>query len=262
MEESQVAIFIRKSLLETFFIFIKPYIRYNILTIQLTTRTNETITLTNIYNKPTDNVIELIDTSSSDIIAGDFNAHHPAWDVCPPSADGQRILDRMTTAHLQLLDNDFVPTWKRSGLRPSVIDLIFVKDRFDPNVRSFMLPSTDFVLSDHRLLKWSIPWHERREFKLHLKRGSDEEMEFLHNILATQWYMEKDPELSASKLCNLTLWWNDEVTDAYNNLLEARLVGNQHDTKHASNSFKQKTWDAKRKFYDEALKNMASSNKP
>ncbi|KAF8628968.1 hypothetical protein AX17_005880 [Amanita inopinata Kibby_2008] len=142
-----------------------------------------------------------------------------------------------------------------------------------------MLPSTDFVLSDHCLLKWSIPWHEQQEFKLHLKRGSDEEMEFLCNILATQWYTEKDPELSASKLCDLvstqwhqhatavsnrnkTLWWNDEVADAYNNLLEARLAGNQHDTKHASNSFKQKTRDAKRKFYDEALKNMASSSKP
>ncbi|KAF8628947.1 hypothetical protein AX17_005882 [Amanita inopinata Kibby_2008] len=123
----------------------------------------------------------------------------------------------MTTAHLQLLNNDFVPTWKRSGHRPSVIDLIFVKDRFDPNVQSFMLPSTDFVLSNHHLLKWSIPWHERREFKLCLKRGSDEEMEFLCNILTAQWYTEKDPELSMSKLRDLvSTQWHQHATAVSN----------------------------------------------
>ncbi|KAF8631380.1 hypothetical protein AX17_005128 [Amanita inopinata Kibby_2008] len=263
MEELQVAIFIRKSLFETFFVFIKPYVHYNILTIQLTTHTNETLTLTNIYNKPTDNIIKLIDTAS-DVIAGDFNTHHPAWDVCPPTPDGQHILDHMAAAHLQLLDNDYIPTWKRQGSRPSVIDLIFVKDRFDPNIWSFTLPSSDFVLSDHCLLKCSIPWHDKQEFKLCLKKGSDKELEFLCNILAAQWYREKDPETSASQLCNIittqwhqhamavsncnkTLWWNDDNADAYNSLLESRLSGNHNDTKVASNNFKrmslEELWD-------------------
>ncbi|KAF8631497.1 hypothetical protein AX17_005080 [Amanita inopinata Kibby_2008] len=146
MEESQVAIFIRKSLLDMFFIFVKPYVHYNILAIQLTTHTNETITLTNVYHKPTDGVIELIDTSA-DIIAGDFNAHHLAWDTCPPTTDGQRILDHMLAADLQLLDNNFTPTWKRLGSRPSVIDLVFIKERFNPNTSSFLLPTSDFILN-------------------------------------------------------------------------------------------------------------------
>ncbi|KAF8638448.1 hypothetical protein AX17_002205, partial [Amanita inopinata Kibby_2008] len=185
----------------------------------------------------------------------------------------------MNAAQLQLLDNDFLPTWKRSGYRPSVIDLIFVKDRFDPNTQSFLLPSTDYILSDHRLLKWSIPWQEQRAFKLRLKRDSEEEATFLRNILESQWYTEKDPESSASNLRDLihklwhqhatavsnrnkTFWWNDEVADAYNTVLETRLSGNQHDTRQASNSFRRKMRDAKRKFYDEALNNMANSHKP
>ncbi|KAF8637255.1 hypothetical protein AX17_002949 [Amanita inopinata Kibby_2008] len=275
MEESQVAIFICKSMLDTFFIFVKPYIHYNILTIQLTTHTNETLTLS---HKPTDSVIELINTSA-DIIAGDFNAHHPAWDTCPPTLDRQHILDCMLSAQLQLLDNDFIPTWKKPGSQPSVINLVFIKECLDPNTSSFLLPTSDFVLSNHHLLKWSIPWQEKWDFKLRIKKDSEEEASFLSNVLNTRWYKENDPESSASKLrdiittqwhhhatavsnCNKMLWWNDSTANAYNNLLESRLSGNQNDVQHASNLFKREVKDAKQKFYNDALQNMANSNKP
>ncbi|KAF8693787.1 hypothetical protein AX14_002279 [Amanita brunnescens Koide BX004] len=65
------------------------------------------------------------------VVEGDFNLHSPIWDdtVTKGSPAALALYVNLSEAGLNLMNDDYHPTWtNRRGLQ-SVIDLLFISDR-------------------------------------------------------------------------------------------------------------------------------------
>ena len=100
------------------------------------------------------NFINSLPTPSSQTIwIGDFNAHHPHWDHCPPTGSatriGESLYEYFTSNAATLLTKKDTPTHYRGGHNlhaPSTLDHLWATDEVpDMDLDHHTIPSTDHV---------------------------------------------------------------------------------------------------------------------
>lgn len=103
--------------------------------------TQQPINLIAIYRRPTNtekqgvwrNIIEQIRTNSTDAImlAGDFNAHHPAWNCHNVDKNGENLLDEMEEQEMVIINRNTKSRLGEGGQRSSNLDLMFCSENIE-----------------------------------------------------------------------------------------------------------------------------------
>ena len=208
-------------------------------------------TVCNVYNRPgarnaaVDSFIQALPSFSDlAIVEGDFNLHSPIWDatVTKGSPMALMLYASLSEAGLNLMNDEYEPTWTNRRGSESVIDLLFVNDRLlgiEPLVEVSLETRGR---SDHAILSCLFGTQVAKPGKPYLAKDSEEEEEFcfflgsvltsLPELLATTGVEDTCQRLStllADKWDTLAKtpvtsrphgrsWWNDQCQaykDAY-----------------------------------------------
>ena len=178
------------------------------------------------------------------VVEGDFNLHSPIWDpnVSKGSPTALALYVSLSEAGLNLMNDEYQPTWTNKRGSESVIDLLFVSDRL-----LSLEPSVEVSLegrgrSDHAIVTCLFGLQLARPGKPYIAKDSEEEDDFCFFLGSTLAAMPSlgatlDVEETCQGLSNLILekwnslaktpitsrphgtsWWNDQCQayrDAY-----------------------------------------------
>ncbi|KAF8677821.1 hypothetical protein AX14_004778 [Amanita brunnescens Koide BX004] len=220
-------------------------------------------------------------TSDIAIVEGDFNLHSPLWDtgVTRGSPTALALYSALSEAGMNLMNDEFLPTWTNRRGSESVIDLLFVSDRL-LGVEPFVEVSLDNRgRSDHAVISCLFGSQLPRPGRPYIPKDSEEEDEFcffLGSVLAAlpdlgdplnmedtgQGLMtlidEKWNSLAKTPITSRPhgmSWWNDQCQayrDAYN------LVRSQENLK----AYNAVTRKARSAFFEEKIAIMTAIKKP
>ncbi|PFH46676.1 hypothetical protein AMATHDRAFT_7514 [Amanita thiersii Skay4041] len=258
-DKSQVATFINNRVLTNHSLFVdtESFNHHNILCMKLTINfSGQTSTLVNVYNNPfkgpkNDAIKCIIDKLPSlphiNLIQGDFNLHHSAWDtsVNTTSDIGTSLLQTTFLQNLSLITPPSFPTHYSKNHPNRVLDLAFAKDQTRTQIRCITELEKQGS-SDHALI--TIEWEaEVDPFRPpYIKKDSEEELMFISNIGKKEWWQTPDDTLDKQEKWNIaqanftdlyetiatswhhctkpgstghpTPWWNDACQTAKDNL--------------------------------------------
>ncbi|KAF8648411.1 hypothetical protein AX14_008804, partial [Amanita brunnescens Koide BX004] len=153
-------------------------------------------TICNVYNRPgarnaaAESLMKALPSFTDlAVVEGDFNLHSPVWDsgVSKGSPAALALYVNLSEAGLNLMNDEYQPTWTNKRGSESVIDLLFMSDRL-----LNLEPSTEVSLegrgrSDHTILTCLFGSQLARPGKPYIAKDSEEEDEFcffLGSILA------------------------------------------------------------------------------
>ena len=198
--DSAVAIYVNRRLSNSYQLFPleRPSVHQDVLVLSLKHNflKGHDFSVVNVYNRlgaKNAAVLSFIQalpmTSDIAIVEGDFNLHSPLWDtgVTRGSPTALALYSALSEAGMNLMNDEFLPTWTNRRGSESVIDLLFVSDRL-LGVEPFIEVSLDNRgHSDHAVISClfgsQLPWPGRP----YIPKDSEEEDEFcffLGSVLA------------------------------------------------------------------------------
>ncbi|KAF8679367.1 hypothetical protein AX14_004575 [Amanita brunnescens Koide BX004] len=246
-QDSAVAIYVNRRLSSSFQLFPveKANIHQDVLFLRFKHNflRGHDFTVCNVYNRPgarnaaVDSFIQALPSFSDlAVVEGDFNLHSPIWDamVTKGSPMALTLYTSLSEAGLNLMNDEYEPTWTNRRGSESVIDLLFVNDRLlgiEPLVEVSLETRGR---SDHAILSCLFGTQVAKPGKPYLAKDSEEEDEFcfflgsaltsLPELLATMGLEDTCQQLStllADKWDSLAKtpvtsrphgrsWWNDQ----------------------------------------------------
>ncbi|PFH44998.1 hypothetical protein AMATHDRAFT_10245 [Amanita thiersii Skay4041] len=211
-DTSQVATFVNNRLLTNHSLFVDTdsFRHHNILVTKITNNiTEKTSTIINVYNNPykgpkNDAVKCLINglpaCQDVNVIQGDFNLHHTAWDTLVNETPelGTALLHATFIQGLSLISPPSFPTHYSKHHTNRVLDLAFTRD----HTRTQTTCSVELEKrgsSDHALIsiKWKMESDPYRP--PYIKKDSKEELSFLTEIGDKEWWSPPDETLSETE---------------------------------------------------------------
>ncbi|KAF8647898.1 hypothetical protein AX14_008835, partial [Amanita brunnescens Koide BX004] len=215
------------------------------------------------------------------VVEGDFNLHSPIWDpnVTKGSPTALALYVSLSEAGLNLMNDDYQPTWTNRCGSESVIDLLFINDRLLGRK-----PLVEVLLdgrgrSDHAILSCLFGSQLARPGKPYIAKDSEEEDEFcfflgsalvsLPGLMVTMSVEETCLQLStalADKWDSLaktpitsrphgTSWWNDQC-QAYKDAYDINR------TKENLKAYNAVTRKARSAFFEEKIAIMTAIKRP
>ena len=290
--ESAVAIYANKRLTSSYQLFPveKANIHQDVLFLRLKHNflRGYDFTVCNVYNRPgtrnaavTSFMQALPSFTDLAVVEGDFNLHSPIWDsaVTKGSPTALTLYVTLSEAGLNLMNDEYQPTWTNRRGSESVIDLLFVNDRL-LNCEPLVEVSLDNRgRSDHAILSCLFGSQLAKPGKPYIAKDSEEEDEFcfflgsalasLPGLMATMGVEDTCHQLStllADKWNSLaktpitsrphgTSWWNDQC-QAYK---DAYDIDRSKENLKAYNAVTRKAWSA---FFEEKIAVMTAIKKP
>ena len=289
---SAVAIYVNRRLTSSYQLF--PVERANIHQDVLVLRLKHNFlkghdfTVANVYNRPGARnaaVSSFMDAIPSftdlAVVEGDFNLHSPIWDdaITKGSPTALALYVALSEAGLNLMNDDYHPTWTNRRGSQSVIDLLFVNDRllaYEPVVE---ISLDGRGRSDHAILTCLFGSQVAKAGRPYIASESEEEDEFcfylgsalasLPDLLSTMGVEETCQQLSqliSDKWDSLSKtpitsrphgasWWNDQC-QAYR---DAYDINRSKENLKAYNAVTRK---ARTAFFEEKITIMTAIKKP
>ncbi|KAF8661440.1 hypothetical protein AX14_007234 [Amanita brunnescens Koide BX004] len=164
------------------------------------------------------------------VVEGDFNLHSPLWDcaVTKGSPTALALYVTLSEAGLNLMNNEFQPTWTNRRGSESVIDLLFVS-----NCLLGIEPFTKISLgnrgrSDHAVISCLFSSQLARPGKPYIARDSEEEDEFCFFLGSTLASIpDLGPELNVEETGQgLSLL----ITEKWDSLAKTPITSRPHGT--------------------------------
>ncbi|KAF8675654.1 hypothetical protein AX14_005044, partial [Amanita brunnescens Koide BX004] len=215
------------------------------------------------------------------VVEGDFNLHSPIWDatVTKGSPTALALYVSLSEAGLNLMNDDYEPTWTNRRGSESVIDLLFVNDRLLPGEPFIEVSLANRGWSDHAILSCLFGSQLAKPGKPYIAKDSEEEDEFcfflgsalaslpvllttmgvedtcqqLSTLLADKWdSLAKTPITSRPHGAS---WWNNQC-QAYK---DAYDIDRSKENLKAYNAVTRK---ARTAFFEEKIAVMTAIKKP
>ena len=198
--DSAVAIYVNKRLTSSYQLFPveKTEIHQDVLFVRLKHNflKGHDFTVCNVYNRPGARNAAAMSFMQAlplftdlPVVEGDFNLHSPIWDpnVSKGSPTALALYVSLSEAGLNLMNDEFQPTWTNKRGSESVIDLLFVSDRL-LSIEPFVEVSLDGRgRSDHAIVTCLFGSQLARPGKPYIAKDSEEEDDFcffLGSVLA------------------------------------------------------------------------------
>ena len=253
--DSAVAIYVNKRLTSSYQLFPveRPNIHQDVLFLHLKHNflRGYDFTVCNVYNRPgarnaaVESFMKALPSFSDlAVVEGDFNLHSPIWDdaVTKGSPTALALYVSLSEANLNLMNDEYHPTWTNRRGSQSVIDLLFVNDRLLSQEPVVEVSLDNRGRSDHAILSCLFGSQVARAGKPYIAKDSEEEDEFcfflgsalaslpqlltsmnveeacqqLSKLIADKWdSLAKTPITSRPHGAS---WWNDQCQayrDAY-----------------------------------------------
>ena len=290
--DSAVAIYINKHLTAAYQLFPveKPQIHQDVIFLRLKHNflKGHDFTVCNVYNRPgarNTAVMSFMQTlpafTDLAVVEGDFNLHSPLWDsaVSKGLPVALALYESLSEAGLNLMNDEYHPTWTNGRGSESVIDLLFVNDCL-LNCEPLVEVSLDGRgRSDHAVLSCLFSSQLARPGRPYIAKDSEEEDEFcfflgsalasipdLMSMLNVEDVCRKLSALIAEKWESLaktpitsrphgTSWWNDQC-QAYR---DAYDLNRSKENLKAYNAITRKARSA---FFEEKIAIMMAIKKP
>ena len=290
--DSAVAIYVNKRLTSSYQLFPieKANIHQDVLFLRLKHNflKGHNFTVCNVYNRPGARNVAVVSfmqalPSFTDlaVVEGDFNLHSPTWDVniTNGSPTALALYVGLSEAGLNLMNDDYQPTWTNKRGSESVIDLLFVNDRLLPCEPLVEVSLDGRGRSDHAILSClfgsQLAWPGRP----YIAKDSEEEDEFcfflgsalasLPSLMTTMSVEDTCQQLSAAladKWDSLaktpitsrphgTSWWNDQC-QAYKDAYDLNRTGEN------LKAYNAVTRKARSAFFEEKIAIMTAIKKP
>ena len=290
--DSAVAIYVNKRLTSSYQLFPveRPNIHQDVLFLRLKHNflKGYDFTVSNVYNRPgaRNAAVEsfmnaLPSFPDLAIVEGDFNLHSPLWDdaITRGSPTALALYVNLSEAGLNLMNDEYHPTWSNRRGSESVIDLLFVNDRLLAQEPVVEVSLDGRGRSDHAVLTCLFGSQIARPGKPYIAKDSEEEDEFcfflgsalasLPDLLATMDVEEACHQLSQligdkwDSLAKTPItsrphgasWWNDQC-QAYR---DAYDVNRSKENLKAYNAVTRK---ARTAFFEEKIAIMTATKKP
>ena len=290
--DSAVAIYVNKRLTASYQLFPveKAKIHQDVLFLWLKHNflKGHDFTVCNVYNRPgaknaaaTSFLQALPSFTDLAIVEGDFNLHSPIWDsnVTKGSPTALALYVGMSDAGLNLMNDEFHPTWTNRRGSESVIDLLFVNDRILGGEPVVEVSLDTRGRSDHAILTCLFGSQLARPGKPYIAKDSEEEEEFcfflgsalssLPGLMATMTVDDTCHQLSAmiadkwdslaktplSSRPHGTSWWNDQC-QAYKDAYDISR------TKENLKAYNAVTRKARTAFFEEKIAVMTAIKRP
>ncbi|KAF8701666.1 hypothetical protein AX14_000345 [Amanita brunnescens Koide BX004] len=290
--DSATAIYVNKRLTSSYQLFPveKASIHQDVLFLRLKHNflKGHDFTVCNVYNRPGARnaaVMSFMQTLPSftdlAVVEGDFNLHSPLWDanVTKGSPTALTLYVALSDAGLNLMNDDYQPTWTNRRGSESVIDLLFVNDRllsYEPLVEVSL---EGRGRSDHAILTCLFGSQLARPGRPYIAKDSEEEDEYcfflgsalaslpdlmtamnvedtcqqISTILTDKWdSLAKTPITSRP---HGTSWWNDQC-QAYKDAYDLNR------TKENLRAYNAVTRKARTAFFEEKIAIMTAIKKP
>ncbi|PFH45865.1 hypothetical protein AMATHDRAFT_8554 [Amanita thiersii Skay4041] len=218
------------------------------------------------------------------VIQGDFNLHHLAWDTSVHSQSdiGTALLHTTFLQDLSLISPPSSPTHVSKNHPNRILDLVFMKDH------TCVLTKCEINLkgrgsSDHAIItiEWmaeSTPFHPP-----YIKKDSEAELIFLTNIGEKEWWQTPDMSLDREEILQVTQsnfsilydtihdswrqcakpgstghptpWWNNKCQKAKDNVGENPTQQNRWE-------YQKQIHDAQQSYYHAIVQDASTSRKP
>ena len=188
---SAIAIYVNKRLTASYQLFPveKPHIHQDVLFLCLkhSFLKGYNFTVCNVYNRPgtrnaavTSFLQALPSFTDLAVVEGDFNLHSPLWDsaVSKGSPMALSLYEGLSEAGLNLMNDEYQPTWTNRRGSESVIDLLFVNDRLLSCEPFVEVALNNRGRSDHAILSCLFGSQLARPGKPYITKDSEEEDEF------------------------------------------------------------------------------------
>ncbi|KAF8691631.1 hypothetical protein AX14_002742 [Amanita brunnescens Koide BX004] len=290
--DSAVAIYVNKRLSASYQLFPveKPEVHRDVLFLHLKHNflKGYDFTVCNVYNRPgarntavTSFLQALPSFTDVAVVEGDFNLHSPLWDlaVSKGSPAALSLYEGLSEAGLNLMNDEYEPTWTNKRGSESVIDLLFVNDRLLSHEPFVEVALNNRGRSDHAVLSCLFGSQLPRPGKPYIAKDSEEEDEFcfflgsalaslpdlmvtlsvedtchrLSALIAEKWdSLAKTPITSRP---HGTSWWNDQC-QAY------RDAYDRNRSKENLKAYNAVTRKARSAFFEEKIAIMTAIKKP
>ena len=189
--DSAVAIYVNKRLTSSYQLFPveRDDIHKDVLFVRLKHNflKGHDFTISNVYNRPgarnaaVSSFMQALPMFTDlAVVEGDFNLHSPIWDsdVSKGSTTALALYSCLSEAGLNLMNDEYQPTWTNKRGSESVIDLLFVSDRL-LNLEPVIEVSLDGRgRSDHAIITCLFGSQIARPGKPYIAKDSEEEDEF------------------------------------------------------------------------------------
>ncbi|KAF8660927.1 hypothetical protein AX14_007307 [Amanita brunnescens Koide BX004] len=245
-------------------------------------------TVCNVYNRPgaknaaVNSFLQALPSFTDlAVVEGDFNLHSPIWDsnVIKGSPTALALYANLSEAGLNLMNDEFHPTWTNRRGSESVIDLLFVSDRIIGGEPVVEVSLDTRGRSDHAILTCLFGSQISRPGKPYIAKESEEEEEFcfflgsalasLQGLMTTMsvedtcfqlstLITEKWDSLAKTPLTSRphgTSWWNDQC-QAYKDAYDISR------TKEDLKAYNAVTRKARTAFFEEKIAVMTAIKKP
>ena len=245
-------------------------------------------TVCNVYNRPgarnaaaTSFMQALPLFTDLAVVEGDFNLHSPIWDpnVTKGSPTALALYVSLSEAGLNLMNDEFEPTWTNKRGSESVIDLLFVSDRLLSIEPSVEVSLDGRGRSDHAIVTCLFGPQLARPGRPYIAKDSEEEDDFcfflgstlaaipglgstldveetcqgLSNLIVEKWNsLVKTPMMSRH---HGTSWWNDQC-QAYRDAYDL------NQSKENLKAYNAVTHKARAAFFEEKIAIMTAIKKP
>ena len=188
---SAVAIYVNRRLTSSYQLFPveKANIHQDVLILHLKHNflKGHDFTVANVYNRPgarnaaVSSFMEAIPSFPDlALVEGDFNLHSPIWDdtITKGSPAALALYVALSDAGLNLMNDDFHPTWTNRRGSQSVIDLLFVNDRLLTLEPAIEVSLDNRGRSDHAILTCLFGSQVAKAGRPYIASESEEEDEF------------------------------------------------------------------------------------
>ncbi|KAF8661459.1 hypothetical protein AX14_007229, partial [Amanita brunnescens Koide BX004] len=189
--DSAVAVYVNRRLTSSYQLFPveRPNIHQDVLFLRLKHNflKGYDFTIGNVYNRPgaRNAAVEsfmnaLPSFPDLAIVEGDFNLHSPLWDeaVAKGSPTALALYVNLSEAGLNLMNDEYHPTWTNRRGSQSVIDLLFVNDRLLAQEPVVEVSLDSRGRSDHAVLTCLFGSQIAKPGKPYIAKDSEEEDEF------------------------------------------------------------------------------------
>ncbi|KAF8675296.1 hypothetical protein AX14_005148, partial [Amanita brunnescens Koide BX004] len=290
--DSAVAVYVNRWLTSSYQLFPveKTNIHQDVLFVRLKHNflKGHDFTVCNVYNRPgarnaavTSFMQALPSFTDLALVEGDFNLHSPIWDsnVTRGSPTALTLYVSLSEAGLNLMNDEYQPTWTNRRGSESVIDLLFVSDRLLSGDPAVEVSLDGRGRSDHAILTCLFGSQLPRPGKPYIVKDSEEEDEFcfflgsalaslpnltiatnventcqqLSTLLVDKWNSLAKTPISSRP--HGTSWWNDQC-QAYRDAYDINR------TKENLKAYNAVTRKARTAFFEEKIAIMTAIKKP
>ncbi|KAF8666342.1 hypothetical protein AX14_006482 [Amanita brunnescens Koide BX004] len=189
--DSAVAIYVNRRLTGSYQLFPveRPNIHQDVLFLRLKHNflKGYDFTVSNVYNRPGARNMAVMSFMEAvplfpdlAVVEGDFNLHSPLWDesIAKGSPTALALYVNLSEAGLNLMNDEYSPTWTNRRGAYSVIDLLFVSDRLLTHEPVVEVSLDNRGRSDHAVLTCLFGSQIARPGKPYIAKDSEEEDEF------------------------------------------------------------------------------------